>query len=180
MIDGIYEFTFRPIANKKPAIVLFGLLMAMGAVLVIASAVAEKYKGVISLFAVILFCAAIYILTRFIIAEYAYALVFDSENVPNLIVTKLIGKRVTTLFSIPVSRIISIEAESADARRLHRTPCGTKKYSYNVTMFADSTYRVYAQGNGESAEILLEITSAVAEKLLEYATLAREYMSCED
>ena len=180
MIEGIYEFTFRPKANKKPALAVFSLLMAMGGVLVIASAIAEKYKGIISLFAVGFLCAAIYILTRFIIAEYAYALVLDSEDNPNLIVTKLIGKRVTTLFSMPISRITRIEAENAETRRKHKTPVGTKKYFYNVTMFPDSAYRVYAAGRGESSEILLEITSAVAEKLLEYADIAREYESQEE
>ncbi|MBO7303166.1 MAG: hypothetical protein J6U68_03160 [Clostridia bacterium] len=180
MINGIFEFTFRPVANKKPAVSVFIIIMAMSGALVIASAVAEKYKGVISLFAVILLCSAIYLLVRFIVCEYAYALVFDSEDIPNLIVTKTVGKRVTTLFSIPISRIIRIEAESAEQRRKHETPFGTKKYYYNVTMFPKETYRIYASGRGESCEIILEITPQVADKLMEYAALARTHENEEE
>ena len=175
MIDGIFEFTFRPKPDKKPAAIVFGILMAMGAAIVIASAVAEKYKGVISLGAVIVLCAAIYIFVRYLVSDYAYALVFDNNGLPNLIVTRKIGKSVTTLFAIPVSRIQAARGESAEDRKRHEAPFGTKKYNYCASLNPDKTYRLSAAGREGRAEIVLECTPAVADRLVEYAAIARAY-----
>ena len=175
MIDGIYEFTYRPVAEKRPAAVVFGIIMAMSLVIVIASESAEKYKGVISLAAVILICAAIYIFVRFLASDYAYILIFDNNGLPNLIVTKTVGKSVTTLFTALITDIQDIKAESPEERKKHRTPSGTKKYNYTVSLIPGTVYRVYTSGKEGKSEILMEFNEAVRERLLEYSAIARAY-----
>ena len=173
MIDGIYEFTFRPVANKKNAITVFTVMMALALSAVAASAMAEKYKGLISLLAVGLICAAIYLFTRYVGAEYSYVVAHDSEENPNLIVTKTVGKRVTTLFNIPLYEIVDIRRESPKERAAHKTPFGVKKFNYAVTLMAGDTYRLITKSRTAENEIILEITREVADRLLEYSKLAR-------
>ena len=69
MIDGILEFTFRPVADKKCANTVFVISLALSAAAVVTSVIAQTKKGLISLLAVALICYAIYLFTRYIIHE---------------------------------------------------------------------------------------------------------------
>lgn len=173
MIEGIYEFTYRPAANKRNAVTAFIILLAISLSAVAASAIAEKYKGIISLVAVAFICASIYMFVRYVAAEYAYVVAYDAEERPNLIVTKTIGKRVTALFNIPLYEIVGIKEETPKERGSHKTPFGVKKYNYAVTFIAGNTYRIYTKSRTAENEIVLEFTEEVAKRLLEYSAIAK-------
>ena len=124
MTEKISEFTYRPKANKKPAVALFGTLLAICAFFVIYSMLTLRYRGVIGLVAVVFLCWALYVYARYIGAEYAYAVVIDSEDTAQLIITKIIGKRVTTLASFPLYSIVCIctktDVPTSDKETVHK------------------------------------------------------------
>lgn len=179
MADGILEFTFKPVPNKKPAITAFTVLLALGATAAFASILAQSFKGLISMVAVVFLCAAVYIFTRYIAAEYAYVVACRGQEGPMLIVTKRVGKSVTTLFNMPLYRIQKIEAETAKERRKRKIPAGTQHFNYTVTLFAPSGYRIYAKSRYASSEILIEGTKQLADRLMEYAEIAASLEAAE-
>ena len=180
MIDGILEFTFRPVADKRFSVGAFIISLALAAAAVVASVLAETKKGLISLAAVIVICYAIYLFTRYIIPEYAYAVVYDSEENPNFVVTKRIGKSVTTLFNMPLYEIYKIELETDLQRRKHTVPYGTQKFNFAPSLMAKSCYRIYAKNRSLTREFLIEGTSALAERLRSYSALALAQERRED
>ncbi len=179
MIDGILEFTFRPVANKKPAITTFIILLAIGAAAATASVISPIYKGLISMAAVIALCSAVYIFVRYISSDYAYVVAYAGD-IPMFLVTKTVGKRVTTLFNMPIYQVLKIESESAKERKERKTPAGTQRFNYNVTLLSWDGYRIYAKSRYGSKEILIEGTAELSERLMQYAALAREVELAED
>ena len=180
MIDGIYEFTFRPIAKKGKASVVFFGALAIAAVLVIASVISPLYKGLISLAAVALMCSSLYIFQRYLSGEYAYVVAYGSEEEPIFIVTKTVGKRVSTLGNFYLADIISVDKEGKGERGAHKTAAGVIKYNYNPSLMPDTTYRLTLKSRWISAEIVLEGSDEFASRLREYASIARAHISNEE
>ena len=175
MIEGIIEFTYRPVLNKKPAVtMLFGFL-AVSALLVVASVISPYYKGVISLFAVFGLCASVLVYTKYIVCEYAYVVAYDNGDNPVFIITRRTGKSVTTLCHILLSEITDIEKETREQRRKHVTPNGMKKYNFAPNLFPADTYRIKAKSRYNSAEFVIEGNDEMAARLLEYSALARQH-----
>lgn len=175
MIDGIFEFTFRPIPKKGKAITVFFGALIIAAALVIASVISLKYKGLISLAAVAFMCAALYVYSRYLGGEYAYVVAYGGEDEPLLLVTKRIGKRVTTLANFYVADIVSVKKEGGGERAEHKSEAGVIKYNYNPSLMPDTTYRISLKSRWVSAEVVLEGTDEFAEKIREYANIARAH-----
>ena len=95
-------------------------------------------------------------------------------------VTKRIGKSVTTLFNIPLYEIYKIELEGAAERRKHTVPYGMQKFNFAPSLMAKSCYRIYAKNRQLSREILIEGTPALAARISEYSVLSAKEERRED
>ena len=99
-------------------------------------------------------------------------MVYDSDGVPNIIVTKAIGKRLTTLANFPLHSIERIVREDEDK------PQDGKKYptcNFAVSPFPKGCYSLYVCSGQTKARLLLECTEEVALRLSEYASLAKAH-----
>ena len=172
MIDGILEFTYHPVPKKAQGYGLFFASLLVAAAFVFHSVTALRFKGLISLVAVIFMCLGVYVFSRYIGCAYAYAVVYDSDGVPNIIVTKAIGKRLTTLANFPLHSVERIVREDEDK------PLGGTKYptcNFAVSPFPKGCYSLYVSSGQTKARLLLECTEEVAHRLSEYASLAKAH-----
>lgn len=168
----ISEFSLKPSAQSKKALYLF-IGIAVGAV---AAAVwymlADEFKGVVGFLTMILIIAGIYIYTRFLAAEYYYDITVLND-IPTFIVRHKIGKRETTMCRIDLASIVSVERQTKDERRKHKTPSDHKIYFYSPTLYPEVSYLIISHGTYEKAEINIEANDEFAKVLLDYAATAR-------
>lgn len=175
MIDGILEFTFRPTVKRGAAATLFSVLMALSAVGVAASVISPKYKGVISLAAIALICAALFVFVRYMSGIYSYVVMYGAGGEPMLVITKTTGKRVTTLGDFPLSTIAQVTKHSGEQTQGIKAEKGIRKYNFCPNLRPDVTYKISARGRDIAADIIIEGSEEFAEKIREYAALARAY-----
>jgi hypothetical protein len=175
MIDGILEFTFRPVVNRKSSSLLFSVLMALSAVGVLASVISPKYKGVISLAAIVLICASLFVFVRYMSGIYSYVVMYGSGGEPMLVITKTTGKRVTTLGDFPLSSITHVTKCVGEQDQGIKAEKGIKKYNFCPNLRPAVTYRIAARGRDIAADIIIEGSDEFADRLREYAALARAY-----
>ncbi len=167
----ILDFTYRPKTKTQQArVVLFGALI-VAALLVIASVISPKYKGVISLFAVAALVYVIYVFTRYLSAQYAYAVMTTNQGENLLLVTKTVGKNMTTLAMIRLADITLVERVAPSPGASDKT---ARRYNFCPSMKPDEVFAVHTATRYEKNLYLLEINDAVASRISEYAKIAKE------
>ena len=161
-MSEITDFTFRPVADKKPAYSSFYAFVSLSFLTVVPSVSLDKYQGVFSLVAVIFFVVAMAIYSRYLIGEYAYAVFTSSEGRAVLVVTKTSGKRVSTLYSVFLSEIRGVKHfVSKNEERVS----GVKKYNYCPSMKPRETIELKVNCEGVESLVILEGTEALADRL---------------
>lgn len=166
----IREFSVKAKPSNSKARAIFIVLIVSAFLFVMLSTLASSYKGIISGLGVILLSLGIVVYNKYILPIYYYDITFDHNSVPVFVVRQLSGKRQITLARISLCEITEIEKEDGKARRSHKTPKDTMKYSYMPTFSPDTSYRLTVNGNSEKAEILIECSE-------EFASLVSEYVS---
>ncbi len=168
----LLDFTYRPKTKVREArLVMLGALI-ISALLVIASVISPKYKGIISLFAVIALVCVVYIYTRYLAPQYAYAVMTSGEGEALLVITKNVGKSLSTLAMIRLYEITSVERVTDEAGKAAARD--ERKYNFCPSMTPDEVYAVRSSDRYEKRLMLLEINEAVAKRLSEYAKIAKE------
>ena len=173
----IREFSVKPKPTNNKARAAFVICTVCSFALITVSTLIPLYKGLVSLVGVVLLSLALMLHSKYIASAYFYDITFDSEGVPLLVVRQLTGKRYTTLCRIALYEIVSIEKQSREQRRKHKTPFEMKKYSYLPTLDPDVVYRIITSGRYERAEILIESSEGFAEILASYSREARDNYS---
>ena len=171
MIDGIIEFTYRPKADKKRSYIVFFALLALSVPFIIASVTADKYRGLFSIGSVIFLIAATFIFSKYIAGEYAYAVIYRGEENPEFLVTRTIGKRVTTLYNVPMSHIYKVCKKEENQHQ----DVGAKKYSFLATLFTKEVYIIKSRSRYGQETVFIEATEEVASRIYEYAAKAVLY-----
>ena len=120
-----------------------------------------------------LFVAAVAIYARYIAAEYAYVVMYSGDT-PVFTVTKTIGKRVTTLLSLPLSCVSQVFEKGTDTDTRVKEK-GVKKYNFTVSVLPKSAYVLSAKTRYEKMLITLEGSADFANRISEYAIAASEY-----
>ena len=168
----ITEFTLRPTAQNKKSVYLF-IAFVIGAVAaVIVYMNLEKYRGTVGIVAMMFVVAAIYMYTRYMAAQYFYDVTVISDT-PLLIIRHKLGRRETTMCRIELSAILSVERQTKEDRKNHKTPHDYARYTYSPTLDPEITYLVTSRTRYEKAEITLEANDEFAATLMRYAELAR-------
>ena len=170
----IKEFSVRPNPSNNNAKLIFWATLMAGALFMVASMMIDRYRGVVSLVALGLFCTAIFFYTKFISSYYMYDVTFDSDNTAVFVVRQITGKRQSTHCRIALFEITDIVKETKEERKKHQTPLGTRKYVYFPTFSPDLCYRIISKNRYESSEILVEFTDQMAELLSDYVKEAKE------
>lgn len=170
----IREFSVHAKSSNGKARALFIASMVGSFALISASMLSPLYKGIISLFGVVLLVAAITIYTKYLAAEYFYEVMIDSDSRPLLIVRQRVGKKQSTICRIGLYEVVKIDKESKKERREHKTPQDYKKYFYLPTIDPEIVYRLTAISRYEHAEIVIEISDELASLLSSYIKEARE------
>lgn len=176
----IREFSASPKPSNNKARTASCALLAVAIFIFFVSMSIPHYRGVVSLFAMVLLILGIFIYTKYISPIYYYDIMMDSEGTPLFIVRAMNGKRETTLCRIGLAEIRKVEREDRAARRSHKTPKGYVKYAYLPTLDPDSTYRLTTASRYEHAEIIIEVSDEFASLLRAYSIEAREIATIED
>ena len=174
MDNKIYEFTYRPKVDKSRANPLFcGVLLASLLVMLV-SINLPRFSGVVSLFAVAGLCSSLYLYTRYVASTYAYTVSWNSSGEPIFIVTKLTGERASTMFSVELKKIISIQKFTKSEYSTLVKGKKVLKHNYIQTYGVNEFFVMKTIGAGAESYIMLECTAEVAGRILEYAAIARE------
>ena len=170
----IREFSVKSKSSNNIARALFIIFMSSSFALVLLSTLVINYKGVVSLFGVMMFSVALVLYTKYVAPIYYYDIFIDSDGQPLFIVRQQLGKKQSTLCRIGLNEITKINAESIKERREHKTALGVRKYSYLPTVAPTKAYRITTEGRYEKAEILIECSDEFADLLSDYSAQAKE------
>ena len=174
MDERITEFTYRPVSDKRRALPLFFTLLFASAVLVAVSTFIPKYKGVVSLGAMLLLCATVLVFTRYYIAEFIYSVAVSNDGDALLVITRITGKRESAMCTLPVYSILSVEYKSGDAAKSYKLDPVSKKYNFVPDFKPESFYVIFAKDKGILSEIMIYGTPELAQRLKEYSLIERE------
>ena len=180
MDERITEFTFRPPSDKRRALPPFFALLFVSAVLVTLSTFLPKYKGVVSLVAMLFLCATVLVFTRYYIAEFIYSVVVSNDGDAVLVITRVTGKRESAMCTLPISSIQTVEYKSDLAAKSYKPAAAAKKYNFVPDYRPESFYVIYASGKEGESEIMIYGTPELAERLKSYAVLERERRLAEE
>lgn len=169
----ISELSARANPSNNKARYAFYILLGLAAALTAVYMAVPLYKGIIGLAVIGVIVAAVLIYTKYIGSVYFYDITFDHLGEPLLVVRQITGRRQSTLARVSLAEIISVSKESAEERRMHKTPAGYLKYSYLPTLMPVTSYRITSSGRYERSEILVEISDEFASLLENYAAEAR-------
>ncbi len=159
------EFTYRPITDKKRAFPLLFTVIGVSSLLIAISSVIEAYRGLLSLLGVMGLTVATYILTRYVVSDFAYSVMLNSSDELLFVVTKTTGKRVSTLYCTKAKYIKSAQLFTKNDYKKHKPEKGTLLYNLAPSFHPDSVYIVSTDGPEEKCEIILECTEAVISRL---------------
>lgn len=169
----ITEMSTKIQPSNNYARIAYATSMSGGIALALLSTFIPLYKGIVSVFAVVLIAVAIAIYTKYVAVTYYYDITRDNNGAPIFVVRQVMGKRESTLCRIDLADIIKVENENAKERRAHKTPFEYRKYSYLPTLMPKNTVRLTVHGKYENAEIIIE-NENYGEVLKKYAEEARQ------
>ena len=174
MENKIYEFTYRPKVDKSRANPLFcGVLLASLLVMLVGINL-PRFSGVVSLFAVAGLCYSLYLYTRYVASTYAYTVSWNSSGEAIFIVTKLTGERASTMFSVELKKVISIQKFTKNDYSAFLKGKKVLKHNYVQTYGVNEFFVMKTMSGSTESYIALECTAEVAGRILEYAAIARE------
>ena len=176
----ISELSTKAKSSNNYAKITFFVTFIAAAAIFATSFVLPRFSGLVGNVGLILIVVAILVYCKYVSPEYYYDITHDSNGSAVFVVRMISGKRQSTFCRIGLAEIVKIERKDAEARRAHKTPAGTRKYSYCPTMMPSFTYRLYTRSRYEKAEIIIEVSDEFAEMLKRYADEARVLESYEE
>ena len=169
----ISEFSVKPKAKNRRAIVLFWSFIALAVVAVALYAIAPRFKGFVGIGAIGMLTVAIYIFSKYIGIEYSYEIAFGRDGLPLFLVRQTVGRRSTLMCNVALSSIRAVKKENKKERAAYVSPVGCAKYVFTPTVSPDEVYRVVSAENGTRVEIIIECSEEFASLLRSYAEEAR-------
>ena len=143
-------YKYSPMRKNNLAPALAGIAF-VGAIVLFALPL-EKYRGLLQLAALLLATVGIFITVNNLLVSYLYRLEWDAQNprLYTLTVTRIQGKKITTVCRLSSSDIQSVEKH--DRKKPRRK--GVRRYNYCVDMLADA-YLLLVRDGGDDAEVLI-------------------------
>ena len=174
----INDLSVRPKAQNKRADRIFYTLLLVAFAFIFASSLAERYRGVISLGAVISIVVALVIYNRYMSGQYSYDVVASCVDTPLFIVRRTVGKKTTTLFNAELRTLAALdviaEGERADVAG------GSRKYNFCPTLDAVRRARITFKTRYEETAVLIEGSDEFFSTLSQYAAEARELLTDDE
>ena len=176
----MHEFSVKAKPANRKAHTLSVACLIIAAILFASRFILEKYVGIVDLGTVGFITASVFLYTKYIAAVYYYETLITEDGEALFIVRKLVGKRSTTLCRISYAEILSIEKETREEFKAHKTPRGTVKYLYTPTLYPDTLYRIQMRSAYERAEVVIECSDELAALIAKWSLEARSARSLED
>ena len=156
--------------NAKVAFLITFLLSALGFV---AYSMIDSYRGIVGLVALMFLVTAILFYTKYISPVFFYDLTLDGADNSVFVVRRVVGRRQSTFCRVALADIVSVEHESREEYKRHKTPTGLVKYVYAPSLFPKEVYRITVKGRYDKAEIVIEASQEFTDAIKEYAKEAR-------
>ena len=174
----INDLSVRPKAQNKRADRIFYTLLLVAFAFVFASSMAERYRGVISLGAVISIVVALVIYNRYMSGQYSYEVMASSVDTPLFIVRRTVGKKATTLFNAELRTMVSVDViAEGDGAGISRE---CRSYNFCPTLGAVRRARITFKTRYEKTVVLIEGSDEFFSTLSQYAAEARELFGDEE
>ncbi len=173
----IGSFSTSPKPQNNNAKIVMSIFFTLTVAALIVSSFIKEYVGIVQMLAACFLIAAILIYTKFLSSTFYYDVVGDGVDTPLFVVRQKTGKRETTLCRVELADIITVKKETRAERRAHKRDAGTSLYVYSPTLWPSVTYRVLVAGRHERAELVLEGTDELFEKITHLASIARSMRS---
>lgn len=174
----INDLSVRPKAQNKLADRIFYTLLLVAFAFIFASSLAGRYRGVISLGAVISIVVALVIYNRYMSGQYSYEVIASYGDSPLFIVRRTVGKKTTTLFNAELRAIAALDViaagEKDDASRESR------RYNFCPTLGAVRRAKITFKTRYEQTVVLIEGSDEFFSTLSQYAAEARELLTDEE
>ena len=152
----------------------------LGAVAAVLSVVLESYRGVVGLLALALISSGILMFTKYVSVAFYYDIIAEDVDTPMFVVRQRVGKRDVTLCRVDLADIVSVKKETAAERKAHTKERGTAYYVYAPTLNPPVSYRMRVANPRENAELILEGTDELFDKIIELAAEARAQRQDEE
>ena len=167
------ELSFRATPQNKNAKIAFLISFLISVLGFVAYSMVDRYRGLVGLAALMFLVTAILFYTKYISPVFFYDLTLDGADNSVFVVRRIVGKRQSTFCRVNLADIVSVEHESREQYKKHKTPAGLLRYIYAPTLFPSEVYRITVKGRYEKAEIVVEATEEFIENLREFSAEAR-------
>ena len=176
----INNFSVTPKPQNNNSKIFMYSFFVIALISVVVSFFLVRYKGVAGLVTLASLTTAILVYTKYVSVLFHYDVFSEGEDEPLFVVRQTVGKKHVTLCRVAFADITKIEKETREERRSHKTEPGTARYVYAPTMFPETSYRISVNNGREKAEIIIEGTDELRDKLLEIAKIAKEMRLSSD
>ena len=181
MDERIIEFSYRPTSDRRRAMPTFFAVLSVSAVLVALSTFLPKYKGVVSLFAMIGLCASVLIFTRYFLAEFVYSVVVSNDGDALFVIVRVTGKRESTMCTVRMADITSVTPKTGEAAQSSKPDPVSKKFKCVPDFSPQAFYLITASSSTlGKQEIMISGTEELAARIWEYALIERERVSLDE
>ena len=174
------EISFRAIPKNKNAKIAFLISFLISVLGFVTYSMVDRYRGLIGLAALMFLVTAILFYTKYISPVFYYDLILDGSDNSVFVVRRVVGKRQSTFCRVSLADITSVERESREQYKKHKTPAGLLRYIYAPTLFPAEIYRITVKGRYEKAEIVIEATEEFIDNLKEFSAEARTLRANDD
>ena len=128
----IREFSVKTKSSNNKARALFVFCISTSFALVMLSSLLSQYKGVVSLFGVMMFSVGLVMYTKYVAPIYFYDIFIDSDGIPLFVVRQQIGKKYSTLCRIGLNEIIKIDRQLHLKTSSNAKPSGKDCRCYSI------------------------------------------------
>lgn len=167
------ELSVRATPQNKNAKIAFLITFLLSVLGFVAYSMVDRFRGIVGLVALMFLVTAILFYTKYISPVFFYDLSLDGDDNSVFVVRRAIGRRQSTFCRVDLADIVSVEHESREEYKRHKTPAGLLKYVYAPSLFPKEVYRITVRGRYEKAEIIIEASEEFAEAIREYSKEAR-------
>ena len=129
------ELSLRAVPKNKNAKIAFLLCFLVAVLGFVAYSMVDRYRGLVGLAALMFLVTAILFYTKYISPVFFYDLILDGSDNSVFVVRRIVGKRQSTFCRVSLADIVSVERESREQYKKHKTPTGLLRYIYAPTLF---------------------------------------------
>ena len=169
----IIPFSLNPEAKNKKARFVFTACLGSAVIAIILSGFMDKYRGIVGLFILAFFTAAIFVYNKYMASVYTYEVTMADNGEALFVIGQRQGRRYTTLCRVGLASVISVDTLNKDQLKAYKADRTIARYSYHPTMSPDELCLIKVRSSYEKADVFVELPEEYAKRIMDYSAIAR-------